>query len=280
MKFRITSDIHTEILPLFGAKVDEYFVDLVLPHCDEDKETNLILAGDIGSCKTLNKCLLPFLRICSNRFSQIFYIPGNHEYYYGVWHRDLKHLATAISYEEALNNVIFGGRIVYPLNDSTEKLVLIAATLWSDIDEGGGLARLDVARSINDYHVISEIDESDGTFRKLSPETTIKQFREDRDFLESQLSKYSSEGYKIVVVTHHAPSYQSSRDFVGSKLNCAFSSSLENLILDYNPHTWIHGHTHTSYSYEIGNTKVICNPYGYPRHDTNREYNSLLTIEV
>jgi predicted phosphodiesterase len=28
---------------------------------------------------------------------------------------------------------------------------------------------------------------------------------------------------------------------------------------------WIHGHTHTPCQYVVGDTRVICNPIGYPR---------------
>jgi predicted NBD/HSP70 family sugar kinase len=28
---------------------------------------------------------------------------------------------------------------------------------------------------------------------------------------------------------------------------------------------WVHGHTHSTHDYMIGNTRVLCNPRGYPR---------------
>lgn len=281
MKFRVISDIHTEILPLiFNLGIDRGFVYTVLPNRKDDKKTNLILAGDIGSYKTLNEALLPFLRICSKRFKQIFYIPGNHEYYHGTWQRDHEYIAKAISSEKALSNVVFGSKIIHTFEeDPDNKIVLIAAILWSDIDEGGPLARLKIRNSINDYRVISEVDET-GEVRKLLPSTTIQQFHEDKAFLGRSLALFSNDGYKIVVVTHHGPSYQSATAFRGSPLNCAFTSSLEDLILDYSPAYWIHGHTHNSYSYEIDKTKVICNPYGYPLHEVNKAFNPSLSIEV
>jgi hypothetical protein len=46
-------------------------------------------------------------------------------------------------------------------------------------------------------------------------------------------------------------------------LSSAYASNLEPLILQYQPQYRIHGHIHTTIKYEVGSTKVICNPNGY-----------------
>jgi len=51
---------------------------------------------------------------------------------------------------------------------------------------------------------------------------------------------------------------------IGDAINPAFASDLENLILEFQPELWIHGHIHTACDYTIGKTRVICNPRGYP----------------
>jgi predicted phosphodiesterase len=76
-----------------------------------------------------------------------------------------------------------------------------------------------------------------------------------------------------VVVTHHSPSsLSSSQTYVDDILNGAYYSDLSGLILD-NPviDTWVHGHTHESHHYSIGDTKVICNPRGYQSITYNQE---------
>jgi hypothetical protein len=41
--------------------------------------------------------------------------------------------------------------------------------------------------------------------------------------------------------------------------------------LEKRPRLWVHGHTHTTCDYELGSTRVACNPYGYPHErDRNR----------
>ena len=67
-----------------------------------------------------------------------------------------------------------------------------------------------------------------------------------------------------VVVTHHLPSTLSIGDqFKTSELNRFFVCDMSNIILDKKPVLWLHGHTHESCDYVVGDTRVICNPYGY-----------------
>lgn len=48
-------------------------------------------------------------------------------------------------------------------------------------------------------------------------------------------------------------------------MNGAFTSNLDEFILDH-PHValWTHGHTHHTFDYAIGDTRIVCNPHGYP----------------
>ena len=68
-----------------------------------------------------------------------------------------------------------------------------------------------------------------------------------------------------IVVTHHAPSILSvAQRFRGHPETDFFYSRLENLILDMKPKLWVHGHVHDNFDYELGETRVVCNPVGYP----------------
>ncbi|HRF42548.1 MAG TPA: hypothetical protein PK198_27345, partial [Saprospiraceae bacterium] len=46
-------------------------------------------------------------------------------------------------------------------------------------------------------------------------------------------------------------------------VSSAYASHLEDFILEYQPEYWIHGHIHTPAKYEIGKTRIICNPHGH-----------------
>jgi Icc-related predicted phosphoesterase len=53
---------------------------------------------------------------------------------------------------------------------------------------------------------------------------------------------------------------------------------MEQMILALNPRLWIHGHTHTSFDYMIGDTRVVANPHGYPGE--NEEFNPSVIVEI
>lgn len=74
-------------------------------------------------------------------------------------------------------------------------------------------------------------------------------------------------GRKIVVLTHHAPSPRSiPPKFYGEPLNCAFASDLESLV-PWKAGTSLGslGHITRCSDYQIGNTRILANPRGYPQ---------------
>jgi len=68
-----------------------------------------------------------------------------------------------------------------------------------------------------------------------------------------------------VVVTHHAPSARSLQpDFQSDLLSAAYASHLDEFVSTCGAALWVHGHTHWSVDYRIGNTRVLANQRGYP----------------
>jgi hypothetical protein len=86
-----------------------------------------------------------------------------------------------------------------------------------------------------------------------------------------------------VVVTHHAPSRQSIHPrFAGSPLNACFVSDAERLMGVERVVLWIHGHTHDSFDYTVGGTRVLCNPRGYAKNGVNENaaFEAGLVVQV
>lgn len=84
-----------------------------------------------------------------------------------------------------------------------------------------------------------------------------------------------------VVVTHHLPSHRSTPErFKRSGINRFFVCDMESMIEKLQPKLWIHGHTHDSADYMIGETRVICNPFGYAGYETNEDFKDKLIVEV
>lgn len=57
----------------------------------------------------------------------------------------------------------------------------------------------------------------------------------------------------------------------------AFVSDLSDVIERHQPKLWIHGHTHTRFDYDVGATRVVCNPRGY-HHE--QDYDPEMVIEL
>ena len=86
-----------------------------------------------------------------------------------------------------------------------------------------------------------------------------------------------------MVVTHFAPSLHSvSPRFAGSPVNAGFVSNLEAQIERWQPALWLHGHTHDSFDYRVGATRVVCNPRGYEKGGVleNPDFDPFLMIDL
>ena len=66
--------------------------------------------------------------------------------------------------------------------------------------------------------------------------------------------------------------------FRSHPLTPAFASDLSRLIEDRGPDLWVHGHVHDSLDYEVGDTRIVCNPRGYGTE--NPAFDPSLVIEV
>ena len=88
-------------------------------------------------------------------------------------------------------------------------------------------------------------------------------FHYSLNFLKEKLTELN--GKPVIIVTHHAPSPHSiSQQYEGDLLNAAFASNLNDFILAHpNIRLWCHGHMHQPFDYILGETRVVCEPFGY-----------------
>ncbi len=68
--------------------------------------------------------------------------------------------------------------------------------------------------------------------------------------------------------------------FKNDLISAAYASHLDALVEQSGAALWIHGHTHDSFDYFIGGTRVICNPRGYFGYELNPDFNPGLVIDV
>jgi Icc-related predicted phosphoesterase len=232
MQIQIISDLHQE----FGI------TDFNFDHADV-----VILAGDVN----LGTKGIDWIT-STIKDKPVIYVLGNHEYYKGSYPKTLKQIE-----EKALNTN------VHVLEDKAVTIGDITfhgATLWTDFALlGDSKINGSLCQSqMSDYKLIRR----DPSYSKLRSIDTFVIHQRSLKWLQSSLE--SSATKKNIVVSHHAPSIQSLPEHFRSDIvSSAYASNLEPFILKYQPQYWIHGHIHTPIKYQIGNTKVICNPHGY-----------------
>lgn len=256
LKLQILSDLHNEFV-----RGGAYQPDDVAKEADV-----IILAGDIG--KGANG-----ISWASEAFKgkTIIYVPGNHEYY----GRDI--LET-----QAMMRIMAQQTGVILLNDD-EYIIgglggvrFLGTTLWTDFKYfGEGFQKTAMAegqRWLNDFKVIHY-----GRLGHFAPTHSVELHEKSLAWLKAKLDE-PFDG-KTVVITHHLPSRLSVSDrFEGSTINPCFASNLDELFGKMA--VWVHGHTHDSKDYVANGTRVICNPFGYHRHEENELFNRKLIVEI
>lgn len=267
-KLRIASDIHLEHWGAGGVekryKWERIIKNIILPPLDSDKETTLILAGDISDLSCMDRFEY-FMNHVAQRFKAIIYVQGNHEYYEGCWRQGQDVYKTSL---EQWDNVFYDHKIV--LKDIT----FLTTTLWTDFD-GEDPVCMEAARtSMSDYKWIKYGE------RNLLPSDVLFEHKVAKKILLDNLAEAMGKT-TTVVITHHAPSRRSILpQFESDIFNGCFANSFEQEILLTKPLLWIHGHMHDSLDYNIAGTRIICNPYGYHTSTVNKKYNNKLVVQV
>jgi hypothetical protein len=116
---------------------------------------------------------------------------------------------------------------------------------------------------------------------KFSPEDSVEDHVKMKEFIRFAIEGQFDE--KFVVVGHHSPSKVSTKpqyenDYL---LNGAYSSDLSEFILDHPQiKLWTHGHTHHEFDYNIGSTRIVCNPRGYHKYEEQADNFKLKFFDV
>jgi Icc-related predicted phosphoesterase len=246
MKIQVLSDMHIE-----------FWKEDRLPEVVGDV---LVLPGDICAAAA-GKAFKFFKQWLSTITVPVIYVFGNHEYYGS----NFDEVPWVIKdYLKDLNHV----HILDADTVEIDGITFIGATLWTKLGIRGEL-------------IINQSKMDIGPIQNFTVEKWNKSHQRDSDYIRHVLQNYRSYDHKIVVVTHHSPSYKSvSPRFMGDALNVGFHNSLEHLIIDYEPTLWLHGHTHDPLDYMIRDTRIICNPMGYPRENTPPGFDPGKIIDV
>jgi hypothetical protein len=116
---------------------------------------------------------------------------------------------------------------------------------------------------------------------RFNPEDAVVDHRLMLQFIQTVIEGKGDQ--KFVVVGHHAPSKQSTHPRYAHEkvMNGGYSTNLDDYIIDHSQiKVWVHGHTHEDFDYNIGDTRIVCNPRGYINYEYRADNWKLKYIEV
>ena len=143
-------------------------------------------------------------------------------------------------------------------------VMFLGATLWTDMNRGDPLTLHATKSMMTDYQAITFHHAAHNIYRKLDPKDTAEVHLKTMQWMKFMCEENRDK--KIVVCTHHAPTFQSVHEHYkhDTLMNGAYASDLSEFILDNeNILFWTHGHMHDPSDYMVGQCRVICNPRGY-----------------
>lgn len=249
IKINLISDLHIEFSTF----------DITMLNGDADI---IVLAGDIGS----GMDALPLIKSMTE-LKPVIMVLGNHELYghdvniYQRWA------------EVKINNFYF-------LNNSSIDLLgcrFIGSTLWTDLANGKEFSL--AKRTISDYIKI----------KNWTPLESMKQHAISVKYITNALQQAADDQIPVIVITHHPPTYRAIHPiYKNIPGNGSFASDLDYLIYYHTPVAWLFGHTHSSLDFNMDATRLISNPRGYPRRNSdggdieyeNMEFDSQLLVII
>jgi DNA repair exonuclease SbcCD nuclease subunit len=260
LRLRVVSDIHLEFRKNKGFSIQPFTT--VQPN----DITGCILAGDIGHPMTFP--YRQFLQQTKAKFQYVFVIAGNHEYYRQKGrHYDMAtidHNMEQICHDNGCIWLHPGTSYIIP----STNIKVMGCTLWTRIPSELSVI---AEHGMNDYRqiVVEQRFEGDPWYkpvfqRFLTPNDTTTLHQEAVEWIKAESAKARDNNHRIIMVSHHAPSFQMIHDrFRSDLLRFCYASNLEEIITDPIV-VWISGHTHHATHINVNGVQCIANCVGYP----------------
>jgi Icc-related predicted phosphoesterase len=242
MEVDVASDLHLEF---FSDQGSEFVASWVAG------APVLVLAGDVGNSHWWLEETRHLQTLCE-KYEHVLYVAGNHDYY-GT---ELENGdARFREIESRIENFRFLEQEVMEIDG----VKFAGTTLWFREDHKGRMYE----NWMNDFRLIINLKPW-VYYRNQASQNFLRELRGTD-----------------VVITHHMPSrFSVAEEFEDHVLNRYFLCEIDDVICDLRPKLWVHGHTHVPFDYQIGETRVVCHPMGYPdEYNRPRPYGPV-TVEV
>lgn len=254
MKIQYASDLHLEFADNWRILKQEEPMNV--------RGDILVLAGDIGYLGDDNYKTHPFWDWASKNYQQVIVALGNHEFYKFY---DLSSMRDGLIGEIRPNVHYYYNAIVH-----IQDIDIIVSTLWANITLEDAYI---TEHSVTDFHRIL-YGEDILTFADFN-----REHKRCFDFIKKSIA--NSTAMHKIVVTHHVPSFQlMSPEFLGSRINGAFTVELADYIATSSIDYWIYGHSHRNIGKTIGTTRCVCNQFGYAFHHEHLTFDRNKYIEI
>lgn len=238
VRFQIMSDLHIE-----NFADDLNIEDFILPSAEV-----LILAGDIGRVHKYTQ-LEKFLKKLSVSFQIVLYVLGNHEYYRcdNIVPKNMEDILRDLeTIKKDIHNLYILNRNSVVIDDTC----IVGCTLWSQT-------------SINIPSFIVRIP-----YMNMFKYNSL--FQQDLNYIENMISYCQKKSLKLLVVTHHCPTFTVGTKRDNDKYKSLYCSSLDRLLYSSKVHTWVCGHTHKNFDVKTKNgTRLVSNQKGKPKDNVN-----------
>jgi Icc-related predicted phosphoesterase len=251
MRIQYCSDLHLEF-----EQNSKYLINNPLVVSGEI----LILAGDIIPLHD-EFFKDSFFSFISNNYKQVFWVPGNHEFY----HKDLTEFSKSYNIKLRENiNIVNNISLLY------EGIQFIFSTLWSYISFD---KKKYIEQSVSDFDCISIKN------KKLKSEDYNLLHIDSLSFIKQSLINKTK---KTIVVTHHLPSGLCNSPLHNDSLiNEAFCVDLTEFIKNCNANFWIYGHSHFNQKpLFINNTVLLTNQLGYVGSNEHGDFKQNAYISI
>jgi hypothetical protein len=265
VKFKLLSDLHLEFYKQKQGRagLPDQPIWKPTPN-DEDKNTILLLAGDIH----VGRRGKDWIDEMTERFKEVVYIAGNHEFYHQVYENVLDYW----------QNQYYGD--AYFLHNKGiyfDDVRIFGATLWTEVTDP--FMQWTAKQRMADYQIIRKKDRGVGAERKINVMDTNTIHKETI----MKMIGFLNEPWdgKTIILTHHMPHEACVHPrFEGGQLNDFFRTDLDWLLKAYDIDVWCHGHTHDNVDTHVHGTRILCNPMGYHGVALNSHFNEDLVFNV
>jgi hypothetical protein len=256
-----------------------------------------------------------FFKHCCNVFPHVVYVAGNHEHYHGDFKYTVRHLKEMLHYLPNLHildketfelgdYVFVGGTLWTDMNKADPLTLFHIKSMMNDFNcvtnsnrmvtktyplyaknllytpdgkNGGTYIKDEYGNMVISGHTSKEVPS------KFTPEDAMEDHKKMMDYIQVVTEFLGENTKKFIVVGHHTPSTFSCHPKYkhDTLMNGGYHSDLVDFILD-RPQIklWTHGHTHESFDYMIGSTRVVCNPRGYDGYEDIADRFELKYVEL